>query len=395
MATATAYRVNDGLADELARFGGATLDRCFNCGNCTAVCGLSQSDHAFPRRVIRQLQLGLERRLLESTDPWLCYYCGQCSDTCPRQAEPGELMMATRRWLTSRYDWTGLSRRLYLGARWQVGMLLTVAVFVLALFVVPRDFGFRLLARHPEAQSTVMLEHFAPRAVVHAGDLVLAAVMGFFLLTNAARMTHWVRRGASASWTRLLAAAGPLVVHGITQKRWRSCGGDGSRQWLRHFLLVTGYATLFALVVVFLPVFQVERGGLAGWHWTALFGYYGTAVLLATTALVIRDRWSKRDVIHRFSHQTDWLFLGLLAATVSTGILMHGFRMLDWALATYVAYTVHLVIAVPMLAVEVPFGKWAHLLYRPLAAGLAAALERQRATVATRTPAALVARQSH
>ena len=382
MATSsTAYRVTEGLADELARFGGGTLDRCFNCGNCTAVCGLSEGDHVFPRRVIRQLQLGLEARLVESTDPWLCYYCGQCSETCPRQAEPGELMMATRRWLTSRYDWTGLSRRLYLSARWQIGMLLAVAAVVLALFVVPRDFGFRLLARHPEARATVMLEHFAPRDVVHAGDLVLAAVMGLFLLTNAARMAHWVRRGASVPWSGLLAALVPLAVHGLTQKRWRSCEGDGRSQWLRHFLLVTGYATLFALVVVFLPVFQVERGGLAGWHWTALLGYYGTAVLLVTTAWIIRDRWSKRDVIHRFSHQTDWLFLGLLVATVSSGILMHAFRMLDWPMATYVTYTAHLVIAVPMLAVEVPFGKWAHLLYRPLAAGLAVAVERQKAWV--------------
>jgi hypothetical protein len=30
-------------------------------------------------------------------------------------------------------------------------------------------------------------------------------------------------------------------------------------------------------------------------------------------------------------------------------------------------YAIHLVIAVSMLVVEVPFGKWAHLLYRPLA----------------------------
>jgi hypothetical protein len=28
---------------------------------------------------------------------------------------------------------------------------------------------------------------------------------------------------------------------------------------------------------------------------------------------------------------------------------------------------VHLMIAVPMLVVEVPFSKWSHLLYRPLA----------------------------
>jgi len=386
MGTAPAYRLNDSLGEELARFGGKTLDRCFNCGNCTAVCGLSDGGHAFPRRVIRHLQLGLEERLLESTDPWLCYYCGQCSETCPREAEPGELMMATRRWLTSRYDWTGLSRRLYLGARWQVGMLLVVAFAVLLLFCLPSGFGFRLLARHPEAWKTVRLEHFAPKEVVHIGDLALAAVMGFFLLTNAARMAFRVWRGTGLPWLRLPAALLPLAVHGMTQKRWRDCEGGEWKQWFRHFLLVTGYATLFALVVVFLPVFQVERGGSAGWHWTALFGYYGTLALLGTTIWIARDRWRKRDVIHRFSHQTDWLFLFLLVATVSSGILMHGFRMLDWPWATYVTYAVHLVIAVPMLAVEVPFGKWAHLLYRPLAAGLAAAADRASAAVSVPVP---------
>jgi hypothetical protein len=41
-------------------------------------------------------------------------------------------------------------------------------------------------------------------------------------------------------------------------------------------------------------------------------------------------------------------------------------------MGTYVMYTVHMAIAVPMLAVEVPFGKWAHLLYRPLAIYVAA-----------------------
>ena len=39
-------------------------------------------------------------------------------------------------------------------------------------------------------------------------------------------------------------------------------------------------------------------------------------------------------------------------------------------------YAVHLIIAVAMLAVEVPFGKWAHMLYRPLAVYLQAVKER-------------------
>src|SRR5450756_2147583 len=98
------YRMDPALSTELAAFGGTTLGRCFSCGNCTAVCGLSKGDTVFPRKIIRYLQVGLSDRLLESPEPWLCYYCGTCSETCPRDAEPGELMMATRRWLVSKYD---------------------------------------------------------------------------------------------------------------------------------------------------------------------------------------------------------------------------------------------------------------------------------------------------
>ncbi|MGB9591384.1 MAG: hypothetical protein ACPL1K_02590, partial [Candidatus Kryptoniota bacterium] len=36
-------------------------------------------------------------------------------------------------------------------------------------------------------------------------------------------------------------------------------------------------------------------------------------------------------------------------------------------LATYYTYIAHLVVLTPMLVLEVPFGKWSHLAYRPIA----------------------------
>jgi len=50
-----------------------------------------------------------------------------------------------------------------------------------------------------------------------------------------------------------------------------------------------------------------------------------------------------------------------------TGIIMHIVRLAGWPMGTYVMYVIHLAIAVPMLVIEVPFGKWSHLFYRPLA----------------------------
>lgn len=368
-------RVDPDLAKEVARYGGEKVDSCFNCGNCTAVCALSEGDNVFPRKQIRCLQVGARDKLLSSVDPWLCYYCGGCSDTCPRQAEPGEIMMASRRWLTAMYDWTGISRLMYRYPAFEIGMLVLVAAVVFLLFTVPEDFGFKLLARNPEAQATVNLEQFAPRDTVHIADLVLAGMLGFLLLSNAARMGWFVLRGEKIPLSAFVTHLRNFVVHGVTQKRWRDCDNDMTKHWLRHVILVTGYGTMFLLVVVFLNPFQVTD---TGFHWTSLFGYYGTLALLATTIWLFKDRLEKKDQIHKHSHLSDWLFIVLLFLTSVSGILLHLFRLLDMAMPTYWTYTIHLMIAVTMLAVEVPFGKWSHLLYRPLAIYLAGVKEQAR-----------------
>lgn len=381
-------RVDPGLANELRQFGGGTVSRCFNCGNCTAACQLTDQDAVFPRRYIRFIQLGLREKMMGSLDPWLCFYCGDCSETCPRDADPGNLMMASRRWLIAAYDWTGLSRLMYRNARWELAMLVLVAAAVLGLFVLAPGFGFRLLAGHPEALQTVMLQHFAPKDTVHAADMILAAVLAGLLLSNAAHMAWRVRRRApSAPMTAWIGALREFLTQALTQKRWRQCATGGSKHWLRHLLLVFAYGTMFLLVVVFLKWFQVED---ATFHWSSLPGYAATLILLGATTWIMADRRSRRDAIHKHSDLADWLFVALLFLTSLSGILLHAARLLDLPLATYVLYVAHLMIAVPMLVVEVPFGKWSHLLYRPLALYLAEVDRRaQPARAAAAQPVAL------
>jgi len=364
-------QVNTELLEELRKFGAFDVTACFNCGNCTAVCPLSNGDASFPRRIIRYGQIGDRERLLSSKEPWLCYYCGECSQTCPRGANPGEIMMAARRYLTAQYDWTGLSRLMYRSGLWEIAILTLVAVGVVLLFTLPDSFGFGLLSQSaPEALSTVRLDRFAPKEIVHWGDLVLAAVLTFFLLTNAARMFFRVTQGERLPLRLYITELPQLILHGLTQMRWKGCEDrEAIKNWLRHLLLVTGYTSMFVLVVIFLPWFQVEDNSI---HWTSYLGYYATAVLLGATAWMLVDRIRKRGEMFRFSHLSDWLFPILLFLTAITGILVHVLRMLDLAMPTYVMYMVHLAIAVPMLAVEVPFGKWAHLIYRPLAIYVAA-----------------------
>ena len=62
--------------------------------------------------------------------------------------------------------------------------------------------------------------------------------------------------------------------------------------------------------------------------------------------------------------------------------MMHFFRIADWPLPTYYMYVIHMAFVVPLLVLEVPFMKWAHLMYRPLALYLKEVKESAAATKA-------------
>ena len=113
-----AHLVNPNLIKDVKQYGAFDISACFNCGNCTAVCPLSDEGGSFPRKMIRLGQIGDKTGVLGGPEPWLCYYCGECSQTCPREAEPGEYMAALRRYQIAQYEPTGLGRLMMKGVGW-------------------------------------------------------------------------------------------------------------------------------------------------------------------------------------------------------------------------------------------------------------------------------------
>jgi ferredoxin len=359
-----AYRVEPGLYRDVAKFGGGDITTCMNCGNCTATCPQSQETGGFPRRIIHLLQVGHTERLAGSLEPWLCYYCGECSDTCPRDANPGETMMAARRYLTAQYDWTGLGARFYRSPALQGAAVTLVALFVVALFY---------FLHGPIVTDRVALNTFAPVKWVEIGDWIMGGILAFLLLSNGVCMHRRVmgyREGTDVPLSLYLRKLPAFFGHFATQKKWRECEGPNTR-WFKHFLLVTGYVTMMVLVEVFLRWFQTDEI-LPVTHPTRLFGYYATAVLLYVSADFLVDRIRKRDAIHKHSQSSDWVFLILLFLVAFTGILVHAFRLAGLPRTTYYTYVFHLAVVAPFLVLQVPFGKWGHMFYRPFAAYLAA-----------------------
>jgi quinone-modifying oxidoreductase subunit QmoC len=371
--------VNPDLLLDLKEFGVKDAATCFNCGNCTAVCSLSTESTPFPRKTIRYLQLGLSDKLMQSPEPWLCYYCGDCSETCPRQANPGEVMMGLRRYLTSRYDWTGFSRLFYTSKIVEVLSILVVAALV--------GLGFYLF-HGPMLTDRVALNVFAPNTTIEILDLIMLVVLSFFLLSNAFRMSKAVMGNAGPfsgnvnsdgtkaaqpailifgiSVQTYLKEAREFVVQFFTQKRFDTCGTPSQRtQWFVHLLIMTGYSVVFLLVVVGIRWFQRDEI-YAFWHPVRLLGYYSTFAILYGVTYAIMGRLKKSKSVYEHTHSTDWAFLILLWLTTFSGILIHFTRLLELPLTTYYIYVIHLMIAVPMLVIEVPFAKWTHQLYRPL-----------------------------
>ncbi len=201
----------------------------------------------------------------------------------------------------------------------------------------------------------------------------MAGVLTFFLLTNTFRMWRMTMDGTKVPLAAYVSNLKTFFIHAATQKKWRECEKKSTRsRWFKHFILVPAYVGMFVLVMFFLDVLQVDTSEFT---WVSILGYVIAAVLLYVSGDALISRLRKKEEIHKYSHDSDWMFLILLFLTALTGILMHLLRIMDWPLSTYYMYVIHLAVVLPLLVLEVPFMKWAHLMYRPLALYLKAVTE--------------------
>lgn len=369
------YKVDPKFKEELKHFGKHDWDECFHCGNCTAVCQLTEEEKTFPRKDMRYVQMGLKDKLDTSLEPWLCYYCGECTETCPRDANPGEMMMSLRRYLTSRYDWTGISKVFY---KKEIVEFITIILFAAAiigafLYWLPLKAN---AAEMVNAQGGVMINNLVEgisgakfMEIIELTDLIMAIAVAALLISNILNMYYKTiikDKSVRVPIFAYVKEAYNLVYHFITQAEFRKCDKKSRPYWFGHLLLMTGYTTMFIIIVVFLPYFQIEE--IKPWyHWQRLLGYYATFGILFFLIAVTINRLRKSETKLKFSHASDWIFIVLLGLTTITGILINIFRINGMVEATYYSYVIHLAVLIPMIMVEVPFSKWSHLAYRPFA----------------------------
>lgn len=332
------------FGETLKEYGAINFNACYNCGTCTAVCSLSTPENSFPREMVRLSVLGMEEELTSSLKPWLCYYCGECTTYCPQTANPAELMMSLRRWLTSKYDWTGLSGLLY------KSLPLTLITFVLVA-IGGISFAFS--------------QSFNPEAIMHFGHyfemIAIGGVFAIILLPNIIRMWYFVilKPKTEVSLMKYLKTSGELFVHMFTQKRSLGCD-DNQFRWFEHFVLVIGYLMLL-FTTVFLDWFGSQN------LFVIILGYVESAVIFIITVDFVKSRIQKNREVSKNSQPSDWFFVIWLLLMGLTALLVRSFIDLGIIETNMWMYLIHLIVLAQWALIIVPFGKWTHFLYRSFA----------------------------
>ena len=73
-----------------------TAHMCYQSGTCTGSCPSAPRSTYRIRKFMRRAVLGLDNEALTDPDLWLCTTCYSCTDRCPRDIAPTDVIMAMR-----------------------------------------------------------------------------------------------------------------------------------------------------------------------------------------------------------------------------------------------------------------------------------------------------------
>jgi ferredoxin len=360
-------RIDPGFASELKKYGAKDFSACFNCGNCTAVCGLTEKNANFPRIFIRQGMLGQKEEILRSRELWLCYACGDCSETCPRQAGPGDYMAALRRFAVASYEPTGLTKLIFKSN--PVFILFTVLLSVLL--------GFFLFTLKPEHEVARWLFTILPYDVIHNMGLVIFSITGVSVAWGLAAMTLKLTGNkvmTEGSKNKPWKALKEVVNEMATMNRYKTCDIEEDsywkekpsalQPWFVHWSIMWGFIGLLVATVL---DFILKDPATAIWWPSRILGTIAGLFLVYGTSLAINYRMKKVTKAYSETRLADWMFLWFLWIAGITGFWLEVSVAFNADhLLNHLVLLIHTIISMELVLLFA-FSKFAHAFYRPLA----------------------------
>ncbi|MCY3413877.1 MAG: 4Fe-4S dicluster domain-containing protein [Candidatus Heimdallarchaeota archaeon] len=401
-------KVQPNLINEIKEYGAFDVSACFNCGTCTATCPLSESTNEFPRGMIRLAQLGQKEKLVASKELWICHYCGDCSNACPRGANPAQFMHAARKYAIATNDITPLSKlfaksklltilvMVFLGVglalmmdmsnnnRWfehDYSLLggyfseiihysgMTMGIFVALIFVIGGFKAYRSMAlNEPLREREYIMDKISTTSAIKL------AIQSFIsMLINDGIKQNKFHRDDPFEYINLEEGNLPEYAKSLnpmhpTQKVSRK---------LIHMSIVYGFVGLFLATAYDYMIKDVILGNPGGfveiYHPIRLLGVISGISMMFGTSMSMYYRLRKPEDAEYYKNTKfeDWLILILIWLVGLTGFILTVLVAVYGNPETYPAFAgwalIAHVVAVGELFVLLPFSKFAHILYRPLA----------------------------
>jgi len=281
-------------------------------------------------------------------------------------------MATLRRFLSGQYEWTGLGGKLLRSRAWYFGSLAFVAVLVVLLIL-----GYHLwyVGLPFSGLTTPMgMEHMFPLMTYYTLTVMLFPLL--LLLSRVHRvwlLTMRAEQQPPIPFVVYVEEAWWYLYESVTQSLMRKCPEKG--RWLGHWILVLGTVMMLTIKVFALRWFQTDNI-YPLYHPQRWLGYLAAAFIFYGVIDILRGRVQKKKEIYKETRPEELVFPILLLLTACSGLAAHTFRVAGFALCAHFLYALHVIIATPMLLVEMPFGKAAHMMYRPLALYFQAVKER-------------------
>ena len=82
--------------ERIKELSGEDINKCYQCGKCSAGCPAVNNMSILPNMIIRRLQLGQMDKILREEAIWKCASCMTCWSRCPRGVNLCNIMEALR-----------------------------------------------------------------------------------------------------------------------------------------------------------------------------------------------------------------------------------------------------------------------------------------------------------
>jgi quinone-modifying oxidoreductase subunit QmoC len=364
---------------ELKAAGGDTLKKCFQCATCSVVCELAPEQKPYPRKEMIYSQWGLKDRLVNSVDVWLCHYCNDCSTHCPRGARPGDTLRAIRAMSFRHFAFPNFMGKVVGEAKyWPIMLAIPVVVLLLGLLItghfhIPEG-PVELREFFPLYLVDVIFITFTALAVVSLGFGVWNFLQGIH--ANSIREGYAEDKPlVAADYVKGLISVIPTILF---HNKFKLCITNRDR-YQSHLLVFLGFIGLFIVTNIgFLALYIIQVDFLAPPYSfinpVKLLALASGAALLIGIALVISNRYKDKGAESTTTY-LDWCLILAILGIVVTGFLTWISRVADAGWFAYLIYFVHLVCVFYIIG-YLPYSKLAHLVYRTVAMGYAAYINR-------------------